>query len=197
MSFLRKIGKNAWAYALYAAVVVLVYGWAFRYLAQTPREAKLILFLASYSKSYDGEETLEAAKPEGIEELEIHAYPVNHSSYWQVFNTYGLEISDLLVLPESEVSEELCSEYFSSIALDVFQDIPNLGRYSFDGSVYGVKVHDKATGESLLPGLDYGSGEKEEDSYLFFHEDSPHNGGLDGKSEEGASLRFAREALSA
>lgn len=198
---LQKIGRDIWAYMVCILVVFFIWDWAFGYLTRIKTEEKVSVFIGSYSVSYDKADYLNETRPEYLKVVQVNAYSLDVGMFPTYLNVFGYVESDILILPEFCISEEICTNYYAEIFEEyqnVFKDLGcNLGFYG-ESNVYGIKIHDKESGESLIKGIDYGEGENEEDYYLLFNKRSLHLSDLSGgkPSEMNGAIEVAKRLLS-
>lgn len=196
MKFLGKLKKNAWAYFAWLFIVVVAWGWVFHLITMTKTNEKIVFFFGTYSTSYVNKEKLEKKKPEYVKEIETYAYSIEQPNYASFLNTFGFQVSDILVLPGSKISLTDCQAAFSPISSEYQTQFSNYGFYEGDEKAWGIKVHEKGNPVSLISELDFGEGDKEEDFYLFFNKKSIHISGLSGQ-DDGKGLTGAIEMAKA
>lgn len=196
---LKKIAKDIPAYIACILAVTIVWSWVFQYLTVIKTEEKVSIFIASYSQYYDMPERLQEEKPEYLKRVEVKACSLNDGMIHTFLDIFGYETGDILILPESLVSEESCYAYYAEFSSAYQQTFPNLGFYESNGRIYGVKIHDKERGESLIGGIDFGKEDKEEDYYLLFNRKSLHLSDLsdpDKRNEMDGAIKVAQRLLS-
>lgn len=181
---INKIGKDLWIYIACVLVVVFVYSWVFNYLTTLKTEEKITVFIGSNVSSFDKEEELNQDKPDYLKAVEVRAYMISDSVYDTCLSIFGYETGDILILPESNLKKETCADYYAVISSKYQLKFNNLGWYEVDGNVYGIKIHDKTTHQSIINCLDYGKEENEQNYYLLFNKNSVHLSDLsDGNIE--------------
>lgn len=200
---LHKIGKDIWAYVACVIVVVLAWSWVFSFLTRIKTEEKVSVFIGSYSAAFEKSEELNADKPEYLKVVEVNAYSVKDNMFATFLSVFGYEVGDILILPESCLSEEGCAGYYAEIS-DAYKAHfeglgADLGYYnSTAGKTYGIKIHDKESKESLIDCIEYGEGEDEENYYLLFNKKSVHLSDLsdeNNKSEMDGAIKIAEKLL--
>ena len=195
---LKRIGKDIWAYISCVIVVTILWSWVFSYLTVIKPEEKVCVFIGSRSATFEKYDELEESKPEYLKKLEVNAYSTNDSMFTMFLSIFGYETGDILILPESYVSEDGCAGFYSEISKAYQDEFENLGFYEANGKVYGIKVHDKESRISAIDCIDYGEGENEENYYMFFNAKSVHLSDLAGDSEESemnGAITVARRLL--
>ena len=171
-TFLRNISKNLWAYILWILFAVLLWLWLFGFLTRIKPEERVNVFIGSYSHSFDKYDELNNNRPDYIKKVFVSAYSVTSINFNVYLSVFGYNEGDIIILPESRVTDKSCTAHFSEISPFYQTELNNLGLYAVEDKVYGIKIHDKLTGESLVSCLDYG--ETDEDFYLFFNRKSQH-----------------------
>lgn len=181
----QKIRKDIWAYIICILAVACIWSLVFDSLTSIKTKEKVSVFIGSYSAGFDEVDKLnDGNRPEYLKIVKVNAYQVGSYMFPTFLNILGYETGDILILPESLVVEERCAGSFAEIS-EVYQaQFENLGFYQLQNKVYGIKIHDKENHESLIDGIDYGEGEKEEDFYMFFNKKSMHLSDLSDESKE-------------
>lgn len=196
---IKKIGKDLWIYAACILVVVFIYSWAFNYLTTIETEEKITVFIGSESASFEKAEDLNASRPNYLKTVEVRAYALDDSIYDTCLSIFGYETGDVLILPESNLKAETCADYYAEISMDYQSKFNNLGWYEVDGKVYGIRIHDKETHQSIIDSLDYGTDDDEQNYYLLFNKNSMHLSDLsnaDSKSDMNGAIMVANLLLS-
>lgn len=195
---IHKIEKDLWIYIACVMVVVFAYSWIFGYLTTVKTEEKITVFIGSNSATFEKTEQLNEVRPDYLKVVEVRAYALSDSTYDTCLTIFGYEMGDILILPESNLKEETCGERYAEISADYQSKFDNLGWYEVDGKVYGIKIHDKQSHQSLIDCLDYGKEDDEQDYYLLFNKNSVHIGDLSDASainERNGALAIASELL--
>lgn len=194
-----KIKKNIWLYLVWILAVCIFWSWLFGMLTQVTKEEKIVVFIGSGSLSFDRYDELNKARPEYILELELNVHTTAEKNFSESLNIFGIGESDILILPESYLQNESTEVVYAEISAAYCSLLPNLGTLERNGKVYGLKIHDKETHESLISCLDYGEGDGEENYYILFNRKSMHLGELsssEGASERDGAIVIARRLLS-
>lgn len=194
---LRKIGKDIWAYIACVLVAIFIWSWAFGYLTKIKPEEKLGVFIGSYSVNFDQADYLNENRPEYLKVVQVNAYSVSNGMFYTYLSVFGYTEGDILILPESYISAENCASLYAEISESYKSQFEHLGFYEIEGKVYGIKIHDKEAHESVIEGIDFGDGEKEENYYLLFNKDSVHLSDLSGgeKTERNGAIEIAKRML--
>lgn len=196
---LNKIGKDLWAYVLCIFVVIMLWSWIFSLLTQIKTEEKVSVFIGSNSAVFEKVEELNEDRPEYLKTVEVHAYYLNDGMFGTFLNVFGLEMGDILILPERYLSEENCLVYYTEISATYQAEFENLGYYTTDdGKAYGIKIHDKETHQSAIDCIDFGEGESEENYYIVFNKKSVHLSDLSDaskRSEMNGAIEIAKRLL--
>lgn len=195
---LRKIVKDIWAYILWIILVVVVWTVLFGYLTRIKTEEKVCVFIGSQSINFDKSEELNEKRPEYLKEVEVNAYSVNDGMFATFLNIFGYEMSDIFILPESSLSEDDCPQHYAEISETYREQFVNLGFYSVDNKVYGIRIHERGNAESLINCIDFGEGDKEEDYYMLFNVKSIHLSDLSDESKQNqmdGAIKIAQEML--
>ncbi len=196
---INKIGKDIWIYIACILVVVFVYSWVFNYLTTVKTEEKITVFIGSYSSSFEKEEEVNQLRADYLKTVEVRAYTLSDSVYDTCLSVFGYETGDILILPESNLNEETVSNYYSVISPNYQLSFNSLGWYEVEGNIYGIKIHDKETHQSLINCLDYGKDEDEQNYYLLFNKNSVHLSDLsdvNSKSDMDGAIQVANLLLS-
>lgn len=171
---INKIGKDLWIYIACILVVVFVYSWAFNYLTTIKTEEKITVFIGSCTSTFEKEDELNQSRPDYLKAVEVRAYALSDSVYDTCLSIFGYETGDILILPESNLNEENIADHYAVISQEYQSIFNNIGWYELDGNVYGIKIHDKETHQSLINCLDYGKDDDEQNYYLLFNKNSVH-----------------------
>lgn len=195
---IRKIEKDMWIYIACVMVVVFAYSWIFGYLTTVKTEEKITVFIGCNTVTFDKTEQLNESRPEYLKTVEVRSYALSDSMVDTCLSIFGYETGDILILPESKLKAETCTEYYAEISADYQSEFDNLGWYEVDGKVYGIKIHDKESHQSAVNCLDYGEGDDEQDYYLLFNKKSVHISDLSdasAKNDRNGALVIAKELL--
>lgn len=198
-TFCRKIGKHIWAYLAFILAVCVFWSWLFGLLTQVPEEEKISVFIGSRSPSFEKYNELNEARPAYVRALEINVHMVTEPNFPTFLSVFGHGEADILILPESKLPDELPGALYAEISEECRSLLPHLGVFERDGKVYGLRVHDKETHDSLISCLDYGEGETEENYYLLFNRNSLHLGDFslsEEASPQNGAIVIARRLLS-
>lgn len=196
---IKKIGKNLWIYIACILVVVFIYSWVFNYLTTIKTEEKITVFIGSESATFEKTEDLNGSRPEYLKAVEVRAYALDDSIYDTCLSIFGYETGDVLILPENNLKPETCTDYYAEISVDYQERFDNLGWYEADGKVYGIKIHDKESHQSVIDCLNYGEGDDEQNYYLLFNKNSMHLSDLsdaNAKSDMNGAIIIANILLS-
>lgn len=204
---LKKIGRDIWAYFACILFVILAWSWVFSYLTMIKTEEKVSVFIGSYSTSFEKTADLNENKPEYLKLVEVNAYSLKDDMFATYLSVFGLEMGDILILPESKLGKEseeianVCARYFAPVSVSYQAEFSNLGFYTAgtEAKAYGIKVHDKETHKSLISCLNFGEGEEEENYYLFFNKKSVHLSDLSDsgqKTDMNGAIEVAKRLLS-
>lgn len=197
-NILRKVGRDIIVYIACILVVVFVWVWVFNYLTTIKTEEKVCVFIGSYSVSFEKAEELNEDRPKYLKTVDVNAYSINDNAFTSYLTIFGYEIGDILILPESYINEERCSDYFAEISEKYMAQFENLGFYSVSNKSYGIKVHDKDSHESVIDCINFGSDDNDENYYLCFNIKSVHLSDLsDGNklSERDGAIKVAQRLL--
>lgn len=194
-----KIGKDIWIYIACIMVIVFVYSWIFGYITMVKAEEKIIVFIGSNTAVFDKKDKLNESRPAYLKEVEVRSYLVTDSAYDTCLSIFGYETGDILILPENNLNEETCMNYYAEISVAYQSAFVNLGWYQLNGKVYGLKIHDKESHKSVIDCLDYGQGDDEQNYYLLFNKNSLHISDLsdaNAKNDMDGALVIANMLLS-
>ena len=191
----NRIAKDILAYVACVLVVIFGWSWVFSYLTTVKYEEKVTIFIGSHTLDFDKTEVLNEDKPEYLKLVDVQTYLVNDSMFSACLNAVGYGVGDILILPEKYIIQEGCSDYYAEISMEYQTQFQNLGFHEEEGRVYGIKIHDKETHESVIDCIDYGEGEQEENYYLVFNKDSYHLSDLstaENKSDMDGAIQVAK-----
>ena len=182
-----------WVYVVDALVVILVFVTVFRTIMMPKKEERLAFFITTESASWKKGEELVKNPPEGIKKFEYRLSSKNSSYHSTLLESYGYEISDVLILPGTETNQELSSYHFAPISPRYVEMLGSLGVLRYDEKAYGIKVYDANTKTNLLSDLSFPL----EDMYLFFNKNSVQLGDLSQAKagEEGRAVTMAKRLL--
>lgn len=197
-SILKKIVKHIWAYVFCILIAFLSWSWVFSYLTEIKAEEKVSVFIGSNGTSFTKVEQLNAGRPEYLKRVEVNVYSINSPSFDTALRVIGYRNSDIVILPEKYLSDEICREYFATISDTYKEKFENLGYYSVAGRAYAIKIHDKQTHLSAIDCIDCGEGDGEENYYLLFSNKSLHLSDLSeskNKSKADGAIRVAQALM--
>ena len=198
-NLLHKIGKHAWVYLTWMLAVCVFWSWLFGILTRVPTEEKISIFIGSYSREFTQYDELSASRPEYIREVDLNIHLITEQNFSAFLTAFGTEEADILILPESKLEQEVPQALYASISSEYCAELPNLGLFEVNDKIYGLRIHDKNTHESLISCLDFGEADKEEDYYLLFNRKSLHLGDLSpslGYSDRNGAIVIAKRLLS-
>ena len=164
--FLRNVFSQLHAFAFWAILSLILWGWIFSNVTDVARDKKVEIFVNAYDMQYkELRLELERDMPEGIRMVKVHLFTD------ALFGDKTFLGADIYIVKASEV-EEL--------------------RESFWGE--GVKVYDAATGEGAADEWIVYAIEEEpaEDYYMFYGINSKHTGRGDG---DDAALKVGERLL--
>lgn len=196
--FVQNFAKDFGWYFICVVTVIIAWSWVFGFLAVIKPAEKVCVFVGSNNGVFEKTEQLNETKPEYLKKVEVNCYALSDSMFETYFSIFGCETGDIIILPESKVTSELCVNYFSRISAYYQGILPNLGFYESEGIVFGLKIHNKETAQSLITCLDFGTGEQEENYYLFFNKKSQHISDLfdsSKKSDMDGAIKIAEKLL--
>ncbi|MGN0813416.1 MAG: hypothetical protein ACI4MQ_07910 [Candidatus Coproplasma sp.] len=198
-NILHRIGKDIWAYIVCIFVVIMLWSWIFNIITKVKTEEKVSVFIATYTNKFEKYEELNDTRPEYLRTVELNACSINDGIFSSYLSVYGYEIGDILILPESYLSKDNCAYYYAEISATYQAAFENLGYYTTEnGKVYGIKIHDKDTHESVIDCISYGDEDKEQNYYLLFNRKSVHLSDLSDeskKSEMNGAIEIAKRLL--
>lgn len=180
MQFLKNIWSQLHRFVLWALLSTVFWAWIFTLVTDTVPEKKVTVYvLTEKCRSTELALQLEETKPEGIRMIKVHPFS------YAAFGNAELLGADLYIVDEKDAEEMLPS--FASLNGENWNP-GNREELRRDGTLYGVKVYDGATGAGAA--ADFIGYEPGQDYYLFFNADSLHLG-----SGDGAALRVAEALL--
>ncbi len=191
--FWQAILRQIWVYLICIFAFVILWNGVFGFLTRIPAGEKVTVFIASRSETFAGSEELSRRRPEGLRAVEVRC-AVPDTMYFDVYlNIWGYTQADVLILPSTLLDESAMSDRFSPIAASYAASVGHLGTLDAGGVIYGIRVHDAAAHESLIPDIAWGEGDTETDYYLLFGRNSAHLGDLTdaGGVHVGAAARVA------
>ncbi len=195
--FFEKIGKNVWGYVAWIAVVCVLWTIVFGIITRVREEEKIVVFIGTRSQTFDNYTELKEACPDYVLELELNVHSVAERNFSQSLSVFGIGESDVLILSEKYLQNESSAVWYAEIPAELRELLPNLGIFTSNGTVCGLKIHDKDTHESVVSCLDFGTGDTEENYYLVFNKTSLHLGEYSlEKTERNGAIVVARRLLS-
>ncbi len=179
-----RIVKNIWSqlhrFVQWALLSTVFWAWIFTLVTDTvPAKKVTVYVLTEECRSTELALRLEESMPAGIKMIKVHPFS------YAAFGNADLLGADLYIVGEREAEEMLPS--FAPLNEEDWE-AGEREKLTRDGTLYGVKVYDGATGKGAAAG--YIGYEPGQDYYLFFNVDSPHLG-----SGDGAALRVAEALL--
>ena len=196
---LHNVGKHLWVYFVWIVVMCFLWTWIFGLITRVSEQEKVSVFIGSFSDSFEKYEELEQARPQYIKEIELNVYNIDGPYFADFLSVFGWKDADMLILAESKIAENTIVALYAPISFEYCDLLPALGLLEKDGVVYGLKVHDKSSHESLITCLNYGVDETEENYYLLFNNKSLHLGNLSSSSnsiEKNGAVVVAQRLLS-
>ena len=172
MRRIRKILSSLPKYLLWAVLSTLFWMWIFTLITDTSAEKKVVLY-ADVSALADPELAvrLEEAMPEGIRMIKAHNFS------YSMFSGSELMAADIYIVAGSSIPDY----YESFLPLPDRYMSPGEETFSFQNTVYGLRVYDAASGKGAASSyITYPGGDhRAEDYYLCFGVNSLHCGELD------------------
>lgn len=196
--FWKRFRKHLAVYLILIFAIAIVWNAVFGFLTRIPAEEAVRIFIASGSAEFTGTEALRESAPAYVRTVEVTARIPSTMYFDAYLSMYGYSRADILILPESLASAEICTSYFHEIGHEWQEVFPSLGLYEQEGKVYGLCVYDAETGESLISPIQYETGGTAENYYLFFGQGSLHVSDLSDptqKNEMDGALVVARRLL--
>lgn len=186
-----------WVYfVLWLLAVILVWGIVFTFLNKPKKEESISLFFSVEKADTEAMNAdFKTEKTKYLRNLEISAYSSRMEGFDTLLATRGRD-ADLLILPETYCEPSAMKALFypmdHEMLKTVFGEEAECGKAECDGTIYGVKIYDKASNSGKAAAYftftyhDEGGLKSEGDYYLFFNKKSLHLGELSGSSLDGA-----------
>ena len=186
MFWIKRIFSQIHRYVLWLMISIVFWAWIFTVITDTVAAKKIILY-AHVPSIADRELTIELEKdlPEGIKMIQVHPFT------YAMFNTTELGMSDLYIIPESEMTDmiaTLCTIPETEAGEDAFFS---------DGTAYGLMIYNAETQKGCASGyLQFRSSlQPDENYYICFGLSSRHLGEWNG-SKDDAAVVLAKQILS-
>ncbi len=120
-----------------------------------------------------------------IKEVNIYSYASNDIYYQSTYPLLGLNDSDVIIMPKSEINYESLSKNFGLFSENTIDGL------IYDGKCYGIKIYDSITKEGKLK--DYITYSLDEDYYLLVCLSSSHSGISDTINESFLEMIFSEK----
>lgn len=183
--------KNYWYLFLIGIGVsgVAFYGLDSALTRLKPSEQLSLFLLAESFQEEKIASLLNEKKPDTIVAMEEHFVVSSNSSLSTLYSAYGPGVSDLLLLPESQLSNSApqLAVLQDSVLLPYFDS--GLTYWSYGGVNYGILSHQHTSSSQTLVGYS-----TTEDYYLCFSASSVQIGSLNGSSND-AALKLGKSLL--
>ena len=187
--FINHLRKRWFLYVVWLVVAIFVCGWAFTLITRPKANEKTVIFIACYGGNMDGlKNELNGNRPQNIKQVEVYYHSPDALYFNTMYNFYGIEQGDILILPKSKIYDVDCVALYQPLDLSLVQKhFGQVETYDFEGSTYGIKIFDGLTLSGGSDGyVDYCNGTEAENFYLFFNKNSLHTGEFSDSSSQSA-----------
>ncbi|MBQ7995755.1 MAG: hypothetical protein IJ247_06065 [Bacilli bacterium] len=175
--FVSSLARIWYVYVIVTVAGILLIDYAFNVINKPRNEETITLFVVSEGNDLkELKEKLEDNKPNYLREINIYGVRRESNEFSTYFDVYGKANSDVVILPESKIEEDVVFNHYSPFSFDYLNDyIDGLSTYRLEknGLDYGVKIHSKGEDNGLI---EYKSEGFDEDYYAFFVNGSLHIG---------------------
>lgn len=168
--------KKFWyVYALWIALSILLGMWIVSLLTALTAEQKIEVFVGVKAKDEAALfATLDGARPQYAEQVDMYCYAPDSSVYSTFFLTY-LSTSDIFVLPTSKINDVGIKAKFAPIDEEFAATLDGATEFwEENGAKYAVKLFDKDSGASFCDRFDFAASGADEDWWLTFGKNSKH-----------------------
>ncbi|MGI6713583.1 MAG: hypothetical protein ACOX3K_00765 [Bacilli bacterium] len=165
---------------------ICVSSFTINFSAYPKKEKRLFIFAAHYA---DTSEALYSRlnqsphKPDYLQLITLITGNLSSSQFDTQLITNGLPVADILFLPESIVTNEMCGMYFNPIDVSYASRFSDEFIYKKMGDkeiLFGIQIHQ--SGDNIDPKNDlftfYKDGEEDQNYYAFFGKNSIHLGDM-------------------
>ena len=188
--FFASISRIWYAYVIAIIVGVLLIDYGFNVINLPRNEETITFFIVSEGNDLSNlKGVLENNKPSYLREINVYGARRESAEFKTYFDIYGKANSDVVILPESKIDEDILLNYYSSFPIDyinTFMEEVETYKSEKNELHYGVKIHAKGEDNGLIT---YKSEDFDEDYYAFFVSSSIHIGKL-ASSEWATAFSF-------
>ena len=154
---------------------VIIWSVIFTAVYEPRKEEKISIFVGTYYCDPIGMgNQLSHSLPHGIKKVSVQWFSNDDMLFGLYFATYGTLYSDIIILQESMITDEMCKTYFQALPNEY---VDYRSTYAVDDAVYGIKI------SSTCPYIQASNGES---LYLFFNKKSEHIYSINRKGTDGA-----------
>jgi len=176
--------KKIWPLYLFGlAGSIAISCFAVEQIIKPRNEETFLFFTASYSYECDNlKYVLKENMPSYLREIKCNSYYLKDNNFDNYFSTVGLISSDIMIVPQSIMTEELAKSYCTKLDRNYVTSL--LGEVTFLNygdsiDTYGVRIHEKGKHEDSEHLITYTLNEEmDEDYYAFYRNGSLHLGEL-------------------
>lgn len=151
--------------------------WSIIFVAvyEPRKEEKISIFVgAYYCDSISMKNKLNNDLPDSIKKVSVQWFSINDMFFKSYFATYGTLYSDIIILQESAITNEMCEMYFQALPKEYVRDRSS---YVVNSTIYGIEM------PITCPYIQSSNGEK---IYLFFNKKSEHIYSVNEKGTDAA-----------
>lgn len=195
---LNHFSYNWFFYVGSLLAIIIFWTWVFSMLAKVPLNEKITIFIGAYGVDENmNTEILENLQ--GIREVEIHCEDPKGDMFPLLLQTRGIINTDIIILPESAINDEILPMWFREIDETVLREyLPDMDYDYYETGVkkYGLLAYDAEKKLTyLFPDIIFASENTEEENfYLFLNKESVNLGKLNinekANQEDDAALRL-------
>lgn len=199
-------------YLLLGVLIVLVWSFAFSILGEPKYNEKIEIFIGVDSVQDEGLEEYLTSKTKdalNLKLISIDNFDPSDKYYSMVFNTRGINVSDILILSDNDVSDGKVEKFASPIGEKTISYITNNKEFDLlivNGVVYGIKIFDPKDESKkyfenyiqYIPNKDKEDTEKHQSFWLIFNGISKNTANIDGVNKDdswGNAIVFAKNIL--
>lgn len=184
MKTIKSILHHWYLYVISLVVAIFVIDYAVAIVDKPRNEETFTLFAATMS--YDLSKVnklLNENKPSYLRELNTCAAKYDEiEDFNRHFLLYGMDNSDIVILPEAIIEDSIVTMYYASFETTYLDDFISEGTYyqsKKDNKYYGVLIHEKGEENTIMT---YKDEKHDENYYAFFPKTSKHIGKLNNVS---------------
>ena len=178
--FLILVMHHWYLYVIALLMGVFVINYSIDLINKPRNEETITLFIAcsESGSSIELRKKLNEEKPSYLREINIFTVDQNSKDYDRYFTIYGMDNSDIVILPKNKIEDDVVTHYYASFEKEYIEEYVSPSSYYVsenNGLMYGIKVHSIGEENALI---NYRNDGFDEDYYAFFIKKSKHIGKL-------------------